>query len=403
MNRLTGKIFLIILWVMALALPATAIELQSEVTDEPISPTPTISLITCWPGSDIYELYGHTMLRVVTPEGEDMVYNYGIFDFSAPNFVYRFVKGETDYMVRAYPTVVALYGYQGRKTVEQTLNLTPEQAQSIKTALEINELPENRVYRYNYLLDNCATRPRDIVENALGGSLRYGQMNDTLTYRQQMRYRCANYPWQQFGIDLALGSGLDRILTYREQMFVPMTLMEAFEGATVERDGITEPLVVSSCTLIDGNDNGDILPPTPWYASPMAAAIALLVIVILFTRHDLRRRHVSRWLDFLLYIIYGLAGCLVAYLILISTHEATSPNFNALWLNPFYLVVAVLTLIPSARKAAILCHFIVAVVTLLTLLFWWALPQTANPAFFPLMAVPAIRSISYFYITICGK
>lgn len=373
------------------------------VSDEPLSQAPVISLITCWPGSDVYELYGHTMLRVVTPEGEDMVYNYGIFDFSAPNFVYRFVKGETDYMVRAYPTVVALYGYQGRKTVEQILNLTPEQAQSIKTALEINELPENRVYRYNYVLDNCATRPRDIIENALGDTLRYGPMNDTLTYRQQMRYWCANYPWQQFGIDLALGSGLDRTLTYREQMFVPMTLMKAFEGASIERNGVTEPLVIMSRTLIDGSDSGDILPPTPWYATPMAAAIALLIIIILFTRYDLRHRHVSHWLDFLLYIIYGLAGCLVVYLILISTHEATSPNFNALWLNPVYLIVAVLTLIPAARKAAASGHLIIAVVTLLTLLFWWALPQTANPAFFPLIAIPVIRSFSYFYITICRK
>ena len=29
----------------------------------------------------------------------DSVWNFGIFDFREPNFVYRFVKGETDYMV----------------------------------------------------------------------------------------------------------------------------------------------------------------------------------------------------------------------------------------------------------------------------------------------------------------
>lgn len=43
----------------------------------------TVSLITCAPGRDVYELCGHSALRI-RGEGMDSVWNYGLFDFSAP-------------------------------------------------------------------------------------------------------------------------------------------------------------------------------------------------------------------------------------------------------------------------------------------------------------------------------
>ena len=62
----------------------------------------TVSLITCYPGPDVYALCGHTAIRIRS-EKMDSVWNYGMFDFSQDDFIYRFVKGETDYMLGAYP------------------------------------------------------------------------------------------------------------------------------------------------------------------------------------------------------------------------------------------------------------------------------------------------------------
>ena len=43
-------------------------------------------------------MYGHAALRIYDPKQNiDYIFNYGIFDFSKPNFIYRFAKGETDY------------------------------------------------------------------------------------------------------------------------------------------------------------------------------------------------------------------------------------------------------------------------------------------------------------------
>ena len=66
--------------------------------------SPAVSLLTCSPGSEVYEIYGHTAIRVVDARGIDVVYNFGMFSFDEPGFVYRFVKGETDHFVACYQT-----------------------------------------------------------------------------------------------------------------------------------------------------------------------------------------------------------------------------------------------------------------------------------------------------------
>lgn len=389
-----------IIFIVAMACPMLAMaqnKYYESETSGVVSDTIRISLITCYPGSEVYELYGHTELRVATPSS-DVVYNYGIFDFNTPNFTYRFVKGETDYMVKGYPSQYMTYGYEGRKIVEQVLNLTPEMALAMKTALEVNVLPENCTYRYNYVLDNCATRPRDIVENAVGKSMRYPAMTETMTFRQEMHHYNNNYAWQQFGIDLALGSGLDYVLDYRKEMFVPMVLMEAFEGATYEIDGNRVPLVAYTQVVNPGSDEGAILPPTSWYASPMTVAVVLMLLTLAMSVCDVKRGKVCRMFDSVVFMVYGLLGCLIFFLIFVSTHEATSPNFNALWLHPAYIIPAILIWIKSCRKVVYFCDFLIFAVVFLTMAFWWTLPQVANVAFFPLMAIPAIRSLSYILI-----
>ena len=132
----------------------------------------TVSLVTFYPGSDIYELEGHSALRLRTPMS-DVAVSYGMFDFDAPNFVYRFVKGETDYSVGIipWPAMEAAYRMQGRRIVERQIDMTPEQKQRLFSIVQRNLLPENRTYRYNYVLDNCATRPLAAVQEALGDSI----------------------------------------------------------------------------------------------------------------------------------------------------------------------------------------------------------------------------------------
>ena len=127
-----------------------------------------ITLLTASPWYEaVYAYFGHTAIRVQDDStGVDAVFNYGYFDSSQPNFMYHFIRGETDYVlgVITYEQFMAEYGYKGQEVVEQELNLLVDEKRNLYEALMINSLPENRGYRYNYFYDNCATRPRDMVE-----------------------------------------------------------------------------------------------------------------------------------------------------------------------------------------------------------------------------------------------
>lgn len=358
----------------------------------------SVSLITYYPGSLEYELYGHAGIKVSFADDRGVFYNYGVFDFNAPNFVYRFIKGETDYMVRGYSTEYMLLGYDRRKVVEQVLNLSQEQALAACTYLEDNALPWNATYRYNYVLDNCSTRPRDIIEMATEGTLEYPAMHDTLTFRKMMHKYNANYSWSQFGIDMALGTGLDRPITYREQMFVPMVLMDACGKATFERDGKRVPLVKETIVLNEGSELGDVLPPTSWWATPLCVFCVLLLVSVLLTINDLIHVKVTRWFDTLLYGLMSLYGFLLFFLIFISTHEATSPNWNGIWVNPFYVIPAILIWIKSAKKLLFCYHFANFVVLIAFLLAWYWIPQVFNVASIPLLLCLMVRSANYILI-----
>lgn len=365
---------------------------------EDISEQLTVSLITFYPGSMEYELYGHAGIKVSFADGTGIFYNYGIFDFNSPNFIYRFIKGETDYMVRGYSTEYMLRGYERRKVVELVLNLSQEQAQRAYRYLVNNALPWNATYRYNYVLDNCSTRPRDIIEMATEGTLKYPEMQDTTTFREMMHKYNANYSWSQFGIDIALGMGLDRLITYREQMFVPMVLMNACAGATFVRDGNRVPLVKETIILNDGEEQGDILPPTSWWATPMFVFSVLLGVVLLMTYRDQKRGKVTKWFDSVLYGAMTLYGLLLFFLIFISTHEATSPNWNGVWINPFYLIPTVLIWIKSAKRLLYCYHFANFAVLIAFLMAWYWVPQVANVASIPFMLCPIVRSANFILI-----
>lgn len=377
----------------------TALPMQSAIGAQPADQGEVrVSLVTIYPGNNAWSIFGHTELRVEQGELQDDYYNYGLFDFGAPNFVYRFVKGETDYMCGAIPAYAAMRDYGRRRVVCQRLNLTPEQAAQVRDLLEQNALPENATYRYKFLSDNCATRPRDIIEQVLGSSLQYHAPKDTVTYRQMIAKCAANYSWEQFGIDLALGSSIDTTITWRQQMFIPMVLMQAYSTATVKRGGTTVPLVTSTEVLNPGSEQGDVLPPTPRWHGPLAIMLLLLLVTGFVTWVDQRYCRVSRWADTALSVVLGLAGCIIAYLVLVSTHESTSPNWVLLWLNPLYLITAVMIWLPRTHGALRWFCRVDAVALLVSIIIGLTGVQHYNVAFYPIIVTILIREINYLII-----
>ena len=358
-----------------------------------------VSLLTCSEGPEIYELEGHSALRIIHPEYGDFIVNWGVFDFNSPGFVYRFVKGETDYMAAPAATGRFLESYcrQGRTVREQVLRLDSVQAETLLLLVMENIKPENCVYRYNYVLDNCATRPLALIEKAIGDTLTLGPTpltgEDGTTFRNAMRHYHRSYPWYQFGIDTALGSGIDRPITERENTFAPVALERMISTATLPSG---EPLVISESYIL-GTENTPAASagPTPWYLTPMFWAIVTMVLALWVSIRQYRGSvRAARWYDTIFFTLCGVEGIILTFLIFVSVHEATSPNWLYLWLNPLCFIGATAPWLKKGKCLEIWYQIVnFALLLMLTVIFIAGI-QSPNPAFLPLMAASALRSIT---------
>ncbi len=352
----------------------------------------TVSLLTCYPGAEVYALCGHTAIRVRSA-AMDSVWNYGLFDFTEPNFLYRFVKGETDYRLGGYPFAWFLPEYveRGSKVVEQEINFTQPEAHRLLLELRTESLPQNCTYRYNYVRDNCATRVIERIDKAAGTKILYPGFNRYGTFRREMRAYHVNYPWYQFGIDLVLGSGLDRELSAREEMFVPIELMDKAAKATFA-DG--RPFVRSTRVLNEGTPRA-VLPPTPWYLTPLFWAAIVAVLALAVAVFDIRRGKCLRMAYSLYWLLVGIAGIVVWFLAFFSTHEATSPNIHIWWVTPLMLAAAVTIWIPRLHHVTNVLAWVGGIGTLLILVMWPFQPQVNNLAIYPLMIAELALCIAY--------
>jgi len=360
----------------------------------PLSMQAQISLLTCSPVDDaVYTLYGHTALRVFDSETNmDIIFNYGIFDFSKPNFIYHFAKGETDYMLgmEYFIRYLTEYKLRGSGICEQVLNLRPEEKETLWQALYRNSLSENRTYRYNFFFDNCATRPVVMIENNLRGLIGYAPPTALPTFREVINYCTRNHPWVTFGCDLVLGLPTDRKMTYRETFFIPDYLKNAFDKAEIIRNGHSEPLVIQTNILAEESRMPETS-PSPLTA-PLTCFTLLFLVVLLLTLIERRAKAYYRFVDCILFFSAGIAGCILFFLSFISVHPSIFPNMSLLWLHPLHLVGVVLFSVKKFNMMAFWYHLINFAVIFTMCVVWIFIPQHFNIAFIPLIASLLLRS-----------
>ena len=307
-----------------------------------VSAKTEISLLTCKPHAQIYSLYGHTAIRVVdTEQNTDVAINWGVFDASQPNFVAKFVLGFTDYTMSIVPTEYFLreYEYYGSPVYQQRLNLTETEKARIMKALDENYRPENRVYRYNYVYDNCTTRARDIILSNIDGKTScvktFLQKGDK-TFRDLLHWKTNKYDWCKAGNDLVIGLRADRNAIHSEREFLPEILAADFDSATIIRaDGKQVALVDSAFWLLkDVQPHFEPMPDFP--LTPTMFAIVILALVVAWTLYEKTKKKRLKWLDVAFFYICGIAG-LLPFAMIFSQHPFVQINLQLLVLNPLWL------------------------------------------------------------------
>ncbi len=372
--------------------------INSNAQQITFSDSAIVSLITCSPGDEVYSKFGHTAIRINDILSDnDVVFNYGIFSFETKNFYYKFIKGETDYQLGLYDTKLFLPEYAARNSLveEQVLNLSADEKKKLINYLLTNYEFQNRVYRYNFVFDNCSTRPRDKIMAALNGHLKYQTVAQSNTFRQWVGLYVGPDSWLKFGIDIIFGKDADKIATQNESMFLPEILMFEMQSAQIiSINGDIRKFVTKKNILVEKREEKDQI--KTWYKKPIIISFILLLIGIIITLWDIKRHRHNKEFDTLILLITGLAGVIVFYMMVFSTHPLVKHNLNLLWLNPLNLIVAILIWIKPYRKN-LFYYEILNITLLITALIVFALStQVFNVASFPLIVLLLIRSSHWF-------
>ncbi len=296
-----------------------------------------VSLLTCGPGDEeIYEVFGHTGIRIIdSVQHTDVVYNYGTFSYG-PDFEMQFMRGKLLYCVAVEPFPIFMdeYVQAHRKVEEQVLLLDWKKTDEVAYFLDWNAEPENKNYKYDFFFDNCATRIRDIPTRpeVFGKRFHYGNVlpPGKLTFRDIINQYFYRDHWTRVGVNILLGSKIDKVMTNADIMFLPDYLRDGFASATVDGKKIAAPATLLLPAKADTGHTVDL-------------PLIVMCLVALLTIAGLsmpRLRVLGRIMSSLLLFVTGLLGCLILVMWFATDHQGCSDNFNILWCLPTNIVLA---------------------------------------------------------------
>jgi len=345
------------------------------------------SVITIGPNqSELYSAFGHSGIRHKDDSlGLDYFYNYGIFDFDQPNFYINFLNGRLLYMVGRFDFNQAKKYYlsENRYIKEQVLNINDSQKIKLLAYLENNLKDENKFYLYNYVYNNCATKIRDAIDEVLDNKIIYKESTSELSIRNLMDIYLDHQKWGDLGIDICLGSEIDKNSNYFSSMFLPDFLFNSLEEATlpdgsnvVYKTYISEPINTSN---------------TNYFITPFIVFFLLFIVSLFISIKELKYGLRYNKFDFLLFFLSGIIGCLITYLWFFTDHLSAN-NFNIIWAIPLNLIISFF-LFNTKFNSIVNYYLIYYLSSLLILCFFWIfLPQELNDSLIFLILTLLIRS-----------
>ena len=354
-----------------------------------------ISIITCDPGSEVYSLFGHGALRINHIESdEDIVVNWGIFEYYEDQFKfgYDFAKGRLNYYMGIQNTINFLreYSYFNRGVREQILNLTTSEKKEIIEFVSLNNLPENRNYKYEFFYDNCSTRIRDLLSSIFRSNISWGNhpSENKFTFREIIHQNLAPQPWLMLGIDLVLGQRIDQLVNNKNLMFLPAYLEAILDSTKITTVAPSKTLISRKNVLIPTAENNR---PAITSITIYGWIVLMITLLLLFLKND---RIFNVWSCVLLTLL-SLLGVVLYFMWFGTDHQATKNNSNILWANPSYLFLVWVIIFKKWNKVSLVYVYLIGFCLLTTILFWFGMVQEFNPTIKPIIISLAL--IFYYY------
>ncbi|MEP7142391.1 MAG: DUF4105 domain-containing protein, partial [Ferruginibacter sp.] len=353
-----------------------------------------ISLLTCTPGEQLYSTFGHTAIRVTDSSSvTDYVFNYGTFNFEDPGFYTKFIRGKLLYYlsVENFNSDKKNMGFKdeyqadNRGITEQVLNMDASEKIALMEALRENAREENRYYKYDYFLDNCTTRTRDILVKYKKDHPGFKHvMPEGTRFRQAIhQYLDKNKKyWSKLGIDILLGAPTDAVMTTAQSQFLPDNLMKSFDSSNQNQQ-----LVLSTANLYPVNQEKAGVS----FLTPMAIFSLLLTVIVLLSFSNNKRAQIFiQGFDGIFFFLTGALGILLIFMWIGTDHSMTKNNYNLLWAWPTNTIAAFFV---NSKKKWVKKYFGFSVFALIiVLLTWFFLPQQMNNALIPIVLILVFRS-----------
>ena len=354
-----------------------------------------ISILTIGPGNSLSDAFGHSGIRVIDEiNNYDIVFNYGVYDYNAPNFYGNFVKGRPIYSLglNNYENFYKNYVNQSRQIIEQKLDLSEYQKRIFVNKLITNSKEANKFYEYNYFENNCSTKIADLFNEILEEDIKNEDLHkinvSTNSYRKLVYENINPNSWGALGIDICLGAVIDKNINSKDELFLPYNLKSYFDQ--LGNSNIRNGNLVTTSVLF-----GEYSKYTETLISPVYFLLILSLIIILITYIDYLRRTRSILLDSIVLIITGIIGLLLIYLWFFSNHTASGWNYNLLWAIPFNLILFIELLKSKQKKWVISYLKLIVIMLLLMCLHWVVGVQVFNISLISLILALIIR---YFYL-----
>ncbi|WP_177764130.1 DUF4105 domain-containing protein [Flavobacterium sp. I3-2] len=288
-----------------------------------LSDNAQISVLTCGSGDEMYSIFGHTAIRVTDDlNGLDVVYNYGMFDFSTPNFYSKFIKGDLLYSIgqENYNDFIAAYKYYNRSINEQYLNLTLNQKQAIFDKIQHQLNSEERDYQYKFIENNCTTKVVNLLDNVLEKPLEHDFEGNADSQRIILNSFLKNHYFEKLGINLLFGINVDKD---NQKVFLPEKLMHSISKTTNGNQKLEQNNLLHYEKIEDSSK-------TNWNTIYFFSIICLILAFL--SR--------LKFMQYFIFFLIGILGTVILVVSLFTNHSELVWNESLLLFNPLYFFLA---------------------------------------------------------------
>jgi len=309
-----------------------------------------ISLITIAPGDPIYGWFGHSAILVQQKDQSSIIYDYGIFSFNSKNFYKNFIMGKMYYLLM--PSLknqrLSLPKEDDRTINKVVLNISDKNKVNIINFLNFNSQDENNTYLYDFYIDNCATRIRDIFNWVSDDDFKTWAQNQytpftfrILSTEQLDKSLAINWVLNSF-----LGSDCDKPTSTWENMFAPHYLEQAVIDYQKFNTDISKIYESESASTFD--NEYEITHHLLFYAF-IGLILGLIGLSFKQLKQDKKSRIFGIYNSVLTLFLLIISGC-ITFLMFFSHIQFAWNNENILFLNPLFCGILFISSLSTIKK-----------------------------------------------------